>query len=667
MKIWIAATLLLSAPPGGFRWERPVLPGAAGANRLDVDLPLLSHAEPGGGLADLRLFDSSGREVPYLLVAPEEPSPEAVWRDGRLVPIRATHDESGFELDLGAAVAVNRLRVELAAPFLKRLRLEGSGDRRHWVSLVAEGTLFDLPEEGLAEHALGFPPGAYRYLRLTWDDRSSGRVPMPSGAQARLSESSGVPPPARLAVSIPFERRPSAPAVSLFRLHLPAERLPIVALDVACGEAHLLRRADVTEQRFGDSGCAGPTRLGSATLRRVRRGDLAAEALGVPIRAPHGATLDLVVQNGDNPPLDLTSVTAEVAPQPWIYFEASDGKPLVARFGNGKLTSPRYDLEAVRGSLEQRHPAAARWGDVAALAPTSAVVAAAPAPEQAAAAGAPLSTEGFGYAREISPGPAGLTAVALDAAVLAHARGHSDLRIVQSPGGAQVPYLVESLNEPLALDLTPRLSTNGPPSDPGGPPPAGQSAYVVELPYPGLPEATLVVATSARVFERRVALAIERAPDSPPRTPPLREIESRVWSHADPDAPASDLSLDVPSQGGTRLWLLVDEGDNRRLPLSGVRLLLPASRLRFFRAPGASLRLLYGKPDLAPPRYDLALLAPALMEEAVQEATLGPEAVVAPSSAAGAPAQTKIFWAALSGAVVVLLGFLAQLLKKPAS
>jgi hypothetical protein len=37
------------------------------------------------------------------------------------------------------------------------------------------------------------------------------------------------------------------------------------------------------------------------------------------------------------------------------------------------------------------------------------------------------------------------------------------------------------------------------------------------------------------------------------------------------------------------------------------------------------VNLLYGQPGLAPPRYDLSLLAPRLLGEAAREITLAPE------------------------------------------
>src|SRR5882672_7451404 len=177
-----------------FRFERLVVPGVAGPNRLEPDVGLLAGAaplvyEPGSrpgelgpfraGLADLRFFDAAGREAPYLVIAP--PSHAPVWRPGQLLPIAVTKTDSSFEVDFGAAArTLDRVRIAgLPAPFLKRFRLEGSGDRSRWTLLIDEGTLFDLPDEGLHLMEMPFQAGEYRYLRVTWDDRESGVVPLP--------------------------------------------------------------------------------------------------------------------------------------------------------------------------------------------------------------------------------------------------------------------------------------------------------------------------------------------------------------------------------------------------------------------------------------------------------------------------------------------------------
>lgn len=80
------------------------------------------------------------------------------------------------------------------------------------------------------------------------------------------------------------------------------------------------------------------------------------------------------------------------------------------------------------------------------------------------------------------------------------------------------------------------------------------------------------------------------------------------------------------------------------------------------RQEGVSLSLVYGQAGLAPPRYDLELLAPRLLGAPAIESTLSPVApeTVEPEKKAG----PKLFWAALVGAVVALLVLVARLLRR---
>jgi len=148
-------------PPDRSRFERPIITDGAGPRRLAIDVPLLAGAEP--GLRDLRVFERNGTPVPYLLLQAPPRQPE--WNTGTLLPLATTEKTSGFEVDFRSANTIDAVRVGgLPAPFLKRLTLEGSGDRERWTLLSGEGTLFDLPEEGLRQTELRFSPGSFRYV-----------------------------------------------------------------------------------------------------------------------------------------------------------------------------------------------------------------------------------------------------------------------------------------------------------------------------------------------------------------------------------------------------------------------------------------------------------------------------------------------------------------------
>lgn len=625
MRRWLPALLgavLLAGAPQ----QRPVLPQGAGPQRLDLDLALLAQASR--DLHDLRLLDREGRELPFVRVPPAAAAPD--WHGGRLLPLPAGKESSGFELDLGRASEVERLRVEgLPRPLLKRFRLEGSGDRARWTVLVAEGTLFDLPEEALQLLTADFPRGSYRYLRLTWDDRSSARLPLPRTAAALGSARGSAVP---LLEPVPFEARAAEPGMSRYHLRLPGRGLPLVALRLGIGGGGpLLRQASVQEPRL-QGGRLLPRSLGRAELRRAERGGASAGAFRIPIAPPEGAELELCLENGANPPLQLLSVVAEAGPQPWIYFESPEGAAVQARFGDASLAAPRYDLEALRDRLSSAATGTARWGP-AAQAAADVDRSLDPGP----AAG--LSPKEFRNLRPLPPSGPGLAALLLDPHVLAQSTGLADLRLLDAQD-RQVPYLLERRDAPLELRLAlPAAVRDG-----------RESHYLLPLPQRRLGDATLVLETAARTFRRDLRVELQQGGGP-------RLLWQGAWVRAEGGGEAI-LAVPLAGSGEGDLRLGVDEGDNQPLPLSGARLLLPAWRLRFFH-PGTPLRLAYGA-ELGAPQYDLALLADRLRAVPARELVLAD----APAPGSGSR-QTLLFWGALAGATLALLILLGRLLKRP--
>jgi hypothetical protein len=654
-------------PAPGARVEREIRTTGAGPQKLRIDVPLLTAGQrfatiaregervrASDGLGDLRLYVGSGQEVPHLLISPPPRPHRRV--EGALFAVAATKTTSGFEVDLGEPQVVDALEViGLPAPFMKRFLLEGSGDREHWTVLLADGTLFDLPDERVRQVLVRFPAGAYRYLRVTWDDRNSAPLPLPSRAIAREATAQAAPDPLRIPVEV--ERQASEPGRSRYRLSLPAAGLPVAALLFAVPEGDVFRTAIVRESRFRGAG-AEPVELGRTRLVRMDRGRGPAAALRVPIDQPRGAELQLVIENGSNPPLALENVAAEAAELPWIYFEAPGG-PVLARYGNAAAKPPQYDIEARRAAIRLDEVPEAVW-DVPRPA-AGGVADAGPSPA-APATGAKLDVSRFRYRRPLPEGNEGLVSLQLDAAVLAHSRGHNggfaDVRVVDAEGN-QIPYLLERRDEPLSIDL------------PLEPAPAdrhvlqqqragSRSAYVITMPYPNLPAPRVVIETSERVFRRPLQIAVERPPDREHRDAWLDVLASTIWQHADQGTPAEPLEISLRPGDRVQLLLIVEEGDNRPLPIAAARLLLPSWRLRFFK-PGAAVSLVYGSDSVAAPKYDLALLAPAVLSATARDIAAAPEQ--------GSPdvrlwqLSPVFFWTGLAVAALVLLALLVRLIR----
>jgi hypothetical protein len=657
-----------------FRYERPIMPGGPGPNRLQIDAALLlggisqwqySREAAGslrtpmvvakGGLSDLRIYDASDREVPYLFILPQKPGAE--WIQGYLSPLAPTTETSGFQIDLGQSRLVDRLQLEnVPAPFVKRCTLYASNDESRWTVLRSDATIFDLPAKELQELEIEFSQVNYRYFRIIWDDRADPPVPLPGSVSARLVAAGSLAP--RMVMPIEFERRESEPMMSRYRLRLPAPGLPITEIRLSVVGGNVLRRVRILEGRL-KGGEILPIVLGTATLRREMRGDLSATRMSVSINPPRETFLELMIEDGNNPPLEITGMSAVFAYLPWIYFEDSGQGPLVARYGHPKLEAPRYDLEAARSTAATTETADAQWGEARKLV----VEAETQAADGMPTTGSMIDLESFRYSRSIAEGDTGLNVLPLDAAVLAHSR-LVDLRIAM-PDGHQIPYIMEKVEEPLSLDLPPLEKVQLPASrlDKNAAAMGTQSAYFLRLPYGNMPEARLVFTTSSRVFRRRLSILAERNPNNDRQDAWTHVIAEAPWIHASPEFDPPPISVKVPRLDTSELLVIVEEGDNNPLPITSCKLLLPSYRMRFFRTENETdLNLYYGRNDLATPRYDLAILAPRLTGAAADEISMGSE------SASAVPEQGSasltVFWGILVAAVLALLVLITRLVKK---
>ena len=307
----------------------------------------------GRWLDDLRLFDASGTEV--AVSARAQPAGRTDLASGDRHPAGCAGRNGQGEdqrIRSGPAAAVRRSTASGSTgsppPFLKRIRLEGSGDRARWTLLVAEGTRL---------RSSGFALAADR-VELHRRDRTAtfaSRGTMPEARESRSRRrcsARGInrldAPP--LTTPVAFERRPSEPGRSRFHV-ATAGRPP-----ADCGARPRCRRAATScatrkcTRRV--SRAPKPCRPSSAAARSSAwsRAPSPPRRCACPIDAPIEAELDLVVDDGDNPPLDLRAITAEFAELPWIYFEAPEGA-LAARYGNPSL--PAAEIRSRSGARQR--------------------------------------------------------------------------------------------------------------------------------------------------------------------------------------------------------------------------------------------------------------------------------------------------------------------------
>jgi hypothetical protein len=392
------------------------------------------------------------------------------------------------------------------------------------------------------------------------------------------------------------------------------------------------------------------------------RDGIDASDLRIPITSPVEAEVQLLIDDGSNAPLEVKRIVGQLAQLPVIYFEAPAGD-ITARYGDRGLAAPAYDLEAVRDSLDITRFPEARWGNVRSLGEAEPV----PSQESGALPGGTIDASGFRHVRSIGSTAAGLCALPLDAAALAGSRGpahrFADVRILDEKS-RQIPYLLERRDEPLHVDVqvVPAQSRT---AELQRAPGRQLTVYKITLPYADLPPSTILLETSVRVFQRNVQLGVERPPDRRRREAWFEPISSATWRHANKEIAPQPLALRIDPADQRELLLAVDEGDNAPLPITSARLLLPSYRLRFYHPGAGALRLAYGRDDLRPPQYDLALLAQQVMGAPAREVVPGAAAAESSSPSGERSFISPVtFWILLGSAVLVLVGLIARLVKQ---
>ncbi len=632
--------------PNEWRFRQPLGVPAAGLIRLDLPPATLDAARP--ALEDLRLLDSAGQEVAYLI---EQPTPQpAAQRRPR--SFRASLEPAATVLSIETGIDTPIAGLTLESPsgaFAKIARIEGSNDGATWTQLLAGRPILRLPN-GVAQLDAEFAPGVWKFLRIMLDDRRS--IPAPFTGALLLGER--VEAPAVIA-NTTIRSRDESPGVTRLAVDLGAANLRVARITLETSDPLFTRAVTLAVPEISEDGIREQS-VADGAVHRIAVDDNIAEQLDVRIeRQVASRELLVLIRNQDSPPLAITGVRATLRPARLVFLAREPGAFQLIT-GNSQCAAPRYDLAPLAGRLKSAPAAAAA---LSALVPNPDFHSPETLPglgENAAA----LDVSAWKFRKPLVVESSGVMQLELDLDVLAHAaRGFGDVRVMR--GGRQIPYLVErtSIQRAIALQAAPA-------NDPQH---SRISRWSLALPKTGLPLTRLVCASATPLFERELRLS-EEVPDE--RGGKFtRELGRASWQHT-PDHPAREVTIEFSNTPAiAALFLETDNADNPPIDLANPRAFHPVTRLVFKAAPDARepLELFYGNDRADAPRYDLRLVATQLLGAEKSIATLGPETPVAkhPRPDSEVPGGTGgiAFWLVLALVVAGLLIVLARLLPRP--
>jgi hypothetical protein len=326
-----------------------------------VDDAIWQHARP--DLGDLRLY-SGQTEVPYALVT-ERGGTEHEQKSVPVFQQSTMQGKTQFMVDMSGLADYDHVQLKLNTKnFVAHARVEGADDvhAAHWAGL-GESILYDLSSENLGNNTmLRLPRASYKYLRVTIDGSVKPDDVIGANSEQREEEK----PVWRMVGMEPqigstdadhigwmngrYQPQSGKDTVLLFQVpeHVPVEK---IVFDVDSAQPNF--RSEVRIQN--DKG----EWLGSGEIDRVhivRAGEkIDSDDHEVNVSVRDGNSLAVIVVNGDDPPLKISSAHLEQQERR-IYFDAPSAANLMLYYGDEKLGAPVYDY----AKFFQQQPEAAQ-------------------------------------------------------------------------------------------------------------------------------------------------------------------------------------------------------------------------------------------------------------------------------------------------------------------
>ncbi len=321
------------------------LSAPAGPGLYDFVLDRNVFDKSRGDLADLRLYDGAGREVPYVLRVRRTVSTSQNFA-AREFNRSTEGGVAQVSYDLGEKPQeTNQLEVDTSGANFRRMAdVQGSADGNTWSTLVSQAVLFRFANGGqtVEQRYVPFPVSRFRYLRVrvSRDPEVDRTAPQIETVLIRRSvELQGEMVSYPLRLENRDADRQYGRLASIWRTDLGG-RVPVsrMILTVAPGAFERPFQLDTTD---------GGTSVMLASGELKQDDDTDAKPLTIDFTERRARLLKLIVTDDRNAPLTVKNMVIQ-APARQIIFQAgpATARPLRLYYGNGKAQPPRYDLAA---------------------------------------------------------------------------------------------------------------------------------------------------------------------------------------------------------------------------------------------------------------------------------------------------------------------------------
>lgn len=338
-------------------------------------------------LADVRLLDSEGKPVPYLLRKVQTTRARAARTTWPVRQLTARpRDDGGLDITVQLDEKDPHPNgLSLISPlrnFEQRVRVETSADGQQWEAAGEEAVIFDYSRYmDVRSDSVSFPETAARHFRIVVDDVT---LEQQSELLALTRRLRGAEETERIE-NVTIDRRPfRIDRIDFFReveqdratgdektnypvaghhveqdrkkqqtlVYIDMQRQPLTSLELETRDRNFSRHAAVEVERVQGVKKTWE-KIGEGTLSRVDFKNLKREKISISFPESRQSQYRLVIDDRDSPPLEVAGIKAEGNVYEVVYLARPDRHDQLV-YGSTDAEPAIYDTAAFQELLRER-------------------------------------------------------------------------------------------------------------------------------------------------------------------------------------------------------------------------------------------------------------------------------------------------------------------------
>lgn len=330
----LAAALALPQPWNAWKWSAPIAPSRSPMQSITV--PPWLYGGANAGLSDLRIIDSTGKQIPFTIVV-RSGSSAVQWQESRL-------DNFGFiagrytQVVASAGVpAQDYTAIEISTPrtnFATTVDVYASDDRRNWRTVRSGAPIFDYDADGLGSNTrIRIPPSHSPYYRLEVRDPDAA-FPIDAVSFAQ----GAVTPPELTRYGSTRATVRERGGDTIVRIDAGNAHLPVSFVRLDTSSRLFSRQATLESSDDGTNW----TDVAASILKRTP----GREVRSIRFDEVQARYWTLIVANGGDAPLRNINVELWGVPRR-IVFAPAGARSYRLLFGNAAAQPPLYDFASV--------------------------------------------------------------------------------------------------------------------------------------------------------------------------------------------------------------------------------------------------------------------------------------------------------------------------------